>query len=681
MKDDRRKEWDRLIEEVRSGAPMDDAKNLERIRELKGPVMPQKNIQLPSFNDYERTIYKAKPIPIAWGGIRWTISPESQVTPSETQLSVLNSHPRQSLTPQAQRAPMKASVESPLPDSNQNLWNLEQEEDSEGLLPREPKNRLHVDSMEDMVARLISRLLLESRNVSTLSPSSPSENAHTAKEKKKLAQRIEALQSGGMRLPSFSFDDTQVVRRERMELGRSIAAIFENGASQNDSIELMVSKLCYNLLISTSPPSINIYYTMIDHFAQMKLFSLSQLIVDSFFSDSRFCANQTFAQSLLNNYASNNDRDGFKSIVRCMQAREGNMKIRKEHISRLIEPGVQKWALQNKVIHRNRWLIQKFPRSASTFECLIRNSLKLEDMSSVIRHFRSALREGQQINTELIYDIIKQLVDTLNWRAGLSFLHALLKQWETDNPSVKFSKRIRFMLYQLFSLCGITLGLRSFHRAVHAVHIMGSEKPLPPKISRKALNNLLRYLQFESITDSIDRISTCLLSVDYALGIAPFSYSWSSTAFLPIESGIAADVNLPPSKVSLILRYHQDTSKSFDRALAILERYPAREKWKLRKKAQQVVYNQMVLIQTIENKLSTLKTRIEVLQFKTASFSYDKLSEKYRVAYNSYSRASPWWPISRKLRLLSALAKQDSAERHRFHTARDRTAAHGLHGF
>ena len=473
-KEERRKKWDRAIAEAKAGIPMNLPERIERTLQDERPEQ--------SVPPVVRMISYAPKLEL-----RQTQYDNLQVT--------LDMHLKQSL----ETSPGIPRL-SHLPELEENL----EDELDPDRPAREPVTRLHVDKVQDMVSKLVTRLLARSRDLSTLVKPSAS-TFDTPQQLRDISTRLQSLQGTKTRLPSYTFHDPRQALQERRKLNNALEALFEQAAPDRSNIDIILAKICYNLLVSSSPPNIHTYDILIRSLTRLRLPDLAQVVVDSFLFDSKFMPTSKTVQLLLNHYSLQKDAAGFRAIVRRMRAVDGDMRIKKRRIDSLHKPTVQEWALSRKVLHRNGYLREKVSRDADIFDCLINGFLELDRLRCAVRYLRAALREGVQLSSKTLCRIALACTKGLDCEAGLLVLQALLGQWEGGLTStVIYSGPARFAMHRLFSLCGIDLASES-------------TRPLPHNISRAAVANLQSHMAILSLEEKLYHFSVRMLSVETAL--------------------------------------------------------------------------------------------------------------------------------------------------------------------
>ena len=491
-KEERRKQWDKAIAEAKAEIPMDVSDGLQRASLDQAKDMRSKVLVKPITSyDYNEV------------SIRNIQYDDLQTT--------LDLHLKQALESS------HGTSESRSPESEED-WSDEAEADP-NFLPREPASRLHVDKMEGMVSKLVTRLLVRSRDLSVGKKPSASDPENFL-QMKGIATQLELLRGMDTRLPSYTFYNPQGARKEQRQLNNALETLFGQTATDGSNIKVIIAKMCYNLLVSSTPPSIQTYDILIRSLTRLRLHDLAQIVVDSFLLDSRFMPTSTTIKLILDHYSARKDANGFRAIVNRMRAVDGDMRIKKRSIHSLHKSKEQKWALTSKVLHKGCFLREKVSRDSNIFDSLINGFLDLDQLRSAVRYLRAALREGVQLSSETLCRIVVACTRVLDFKDGLLVLRALLDQWEGENASrVVYSSAARFAIRRLFCLCGIEPSLKS-------------TTPLPGKVSRVAVKNLQRHVAITSLEEKLHNFSARITSVEAMLAHAAESCGDTRTIYI-----------------------------------------------------------------------------------------------------------------------------------------------------
>ena len=610
VKDDRRREWDRLIAEAKS-IPIETPEGREGI--------PGGNIPT-SFG--EKSVEIRNPAPVIWDGIRWSTVTRSELHWTAQQVADSRDH--------ATNPPWIPTDRSPSDSFDMKEEWIE--DNPEGILPpREPKNHVQFRKVEETVARLVNRLLLQSKANPSFQSSSvlAGARADLVARMKEMTMRLDTLQDGNVRIPSYSHLDPASVRQEQAELHSSLIALLETADSDNSNIDVILAKVCYNLLISTSPPNISIYNILIEHFTRLERHDLAQIVVDSFFNESRYRPNAVTICLILDHFAAKGDSHGFRKIIKRMRGDDGDVRIKRRPLSILPIPSIQDWAMSNKVIHRNGFLIQKMPRNNQIFDSLIQGCLKLADISSAVRYFRAALREGCHVKSGILYRIADACVKKLDYKAGRSLLYTVLLQWEGGNSldhPIEYCRTSRYAIYQILALCRVNLH---------------STEKLPVKSSREALQGLLLHMKIKSVTESVERSSERLSLIENLL--KPRS-----------TEDLAQELKTHTFALRLLgsQTFPDSAYERFDLAVQILKQASLYEVGRDKRTKQRKT---KARLQALEATLLAQLKDFKSMQQMLLPISYNRLSPGSKSKYDTWTKQHQNIPISRKMAILMIL--------------------------
>ncbi|CZR51895.1 uncharacterized protein PAC_01772 [Phialocephala subalpina] len=531
VKEDRRKEWDRLIEEAKS--PSKGRKKGRRdMDEEPGPETDDWDVQKPQGSPIEEAeipISTFKPVrdlsnstykPFVDDTLdSWGLPPRAPVPSLGHPLEAIDFWLRNST---AQRI-VARDVDSPYrPGLDQEGQWIDEYFDPD-LWNREPKKPLHLEKMEDMVASLVSRILEQSNVFSKHVQAGADRPTKTQRQMAKMAQRFIDLNIGENRWPQYKYDDRDAVKSQRKDLHQTLWALCFAASRGQADLDVTITKICYNLLISTAPPSITTYNVLLNEFMNMERFDLAQIIVDSFLNDSRLKPNKRTIRLFLDHYRARSDSKGFYNIIQRMRGTEGDMRLRKRHIFFLVNPYVESWATNNKIIHRSGYVHQKCIRSRPVYNSLILGSLEFGKVRAAIRYARAAIREGHEVSSETLCAVIKAVVGELDAYSGSSLLRSLLSQW--NDPSMAtitvYSAKLRSYINKLLYLCGID-------PALPPSSLIG-----PTPVPQGTLSKLLWCMRLDSVADAVERSATFVLQLDATLGMTGLDLSYAKIKIKP----------------------------------------------------------------------------------------------------------------------------------------------------
>ncbi|PBP25641.1 hypothetical protein BUE80_DR003403 [Diplocarpon rosae] len=422
------------------------------------------------------------------------------------------------------------------PDPDANAEYTEEDEDPE-LFPRDPKRILHMEWLETTTARLVDQLLAESRILSA-QDNPRTANPSTQEEIEQMRDLIESLMDGASNLPLYEWRDLCEVSDQREALHRSIQTLCKNAVADDRlSINLMLAKVSYNLLVCKAPPSTTTYNVLLAELIRLKQPHIAQIVINSFLNDTRLKPTKVTAKLLLDHYQSKGKGDvhGFRSVTKrlsCTRAKttsifrldrirrshpdfnmnvrnRPDMLIRHRHVDYLGREDVREWAYSTKTIHRNGHLHQKMPRDIAVHNALILGSLKLKGVQAAVRHVKTSYREGHIVHTDTLIAVITACLEQLNFTSGLNLIRNFLSLWEAGVGFIAtiYSEQLSQLFLQLLIMCGFDTALNS-------------ARDLPIKShSWETLQEWLLFMYLESLARAVDRFSQLTLTLRESLGL------------------------------------------------------------------------------------------------------------------------------------------------------------------
>ena len=515
VKRERRKEWDRVIEEAKSGY----SPPLEKERELEVEVEQRTYSKLSA--ESSSTYGNGTVAAVHWRTTQVVGKGPTTDTPFSDNLRALDLRIKQSIHSMADVTPLDSR--GLFSDSEEHAEEWASESPLPGTPFRDPKSRLHVDQREASIARLVLKLL---HKISVFSNPNTSSKHGLSSETKTILDAIDALHTGFSKFPNYIHENQKAVQTIRSSLHTSLYKICQKQTHKEGDVDSMIAKICYNLLISTAHPNIITYNIMIGEFTRLKLHDVAEVVIQSYFCDTRFAPTMETTRLLLDHYIAKGDCKGFQLMLDRMRCTApgvkpppgeaiGNMRVGMRSIKLLYLPAIQSWAMEQKVLHRNGHLIRKAPRDSSIFDSIIRGCLMTKAVKKAKNYLTTALRDGQQIRSEWIYDVAMACVQEPDIQASRSLLQAILSFWRDDegNPVLAFPRKVRYAIYQLLGLCGIDV--TNGTTVVKHFHVVCAE----------SLQNFLLHLKMESIKERLLESAEWISQLQFTLGLEAQSES------------------------------------------------------------------------------------------------------------------------------------------------------------
>lgn len=372
-------------------------------------------------------------------------------------------------------------------------------------LERRPSTLVHVERMEDTITRLVAGILFahKRRESQSSQPKDPTNEERRAELRAQMQANIASLSSAHTQLPSYSLLTFEVTESRLSALNKALTSVFK-AADQNGS-DITVTQICYNLLISPVPPNITSYNILIMYFLKLGLLDLSQIVIDSFYNDTKLAPDETTIAAILHHHIARNDRNGFYDMTRRMRGLNGNLRIKQRLFSDVIyNECIAHWASTRKVLHRNAHFNQKAPRDQTVFHELVLGECTWGNTQGAVIYTRAMVREGYRLTTDLLKMLTRAIISNKDLKRARDLLRFLYKVWMADQQEKDYAKKImsvaadaRLAIHRLMSFCGIELS--------HNLQIKQMMNQLWVDKEHTPLHRMARELYLESIEDAVKR--------------------------------------------------------------------------------------------------------------------------------------------------------------------------------
>ena len=241
-------------------------------------------------------------------------------------------------------------------------------------------------------------------------------------------------------------------------------------------INAMVTKICYNLLVSTTPPNVHTYNILITRLCHFNQLEMASIVLDSM-RECHIRPNEVTVAATLRYYTLANDRRGFRSYVNRMQGKGGGLTLAHPSTS-ITHINQVKYVAQRagnsrymrlpqfSTLRNERSLsaaqpiklINKAPRNQEVFSALIIGSLKLLGFNQAMSHYLDMVRCGWETDVHILVALLKYCSDAENWLFGQ-------KVWqEIKTLASSATKTAYFLMLRLCLICGREEEFRSILR-------------------------------------------------------------------------------------------------------------------------------------------------------------------------------------------------------------------------
>lgn len=385
------------------------------------------------------------------------------------------------------------------------------------LSERNPAKIQHLHAAELAIARLVTRLLMctslflkDESGSQTQRPISPAMAA--------MMKQLRQLHLESVRLPSYAFGSQE---DDRPQLHTYLQSMFEKAAldAMLDT-DLLITKLCYNLLVAISPPNILIYNLLIRSLSKLRLYDAAEVVIAGYFTDSRLAANSETVVVMLTHYSNFQDEHGFLKLLGSLGA-AGNgfyfrpdlhaLKTARRDGRKALAAGrplsnIQQYAALTQ-LYRAEDAPDDMPHvkvptpwSGVTLDAVIQGLVNLTranrmgfNLKIAVRYMIVAFETAVTISPDVFVMLVKDILRGPERRLAIKLLDKLMETWDFPDFQRKvprtlvYSSEVRGAVHRLFRFC----------------HIKSLRYP-PKDVSARAATRLARHMRKESYKDGKD---------------------------------------------------------------------------------------------------------------------------------------------------------------------------------
>ncbi|KAM0248831.1 hypothetical protein ACHAQJ_009295 [Trichoderma viride] len=399
-KDDRRKELDRQIEEAR--------KELADLQDCRQPTNSDADSKSPELS--------LRQMDILWRSLKEIYNSRPYMKEIHRPATISTSDLIEALKHEHYGCTDETLRNSPRHLDYDRLERaIMHEECEKGKYYREPRNQAQLlresISTEDLVQRLLKRAAFLSKD-----QSGPSlQKARNLLEKEGLGFTFRSIDSARAQ-------DNTILLNKRL---RSLVA------SSNLNMKEKVGRVCYNLLVSSHPPDVHTYNTLIVAFNKSGHHSFAEALVASFFQYRLLQPTPSTFIAILNHYKCTNNHGKFLRALACITGIDNRTgaKVRRRHISDIKEnPSLLPWASDS----RRRtltgyWIWDHLPLSQPLVEEIIGGLLHFKLFDQAAAFFISCMQSGVNIGLDTVRCILHECINALDWKAAVRLTGSLAR--------------------------------------------------------------------------------------------------------------------------------------------------------------------------------------------------------------------------------------------------------------
>ena len=328
-------------------------------------------------------------------------------------------------------------------------WNTES--DSHPLSPKKLK------TMEWSVAKMVTRLLSQISNDGLASRGGIEQHEDASRQQSvntkqdfsgaisKIDERLSELQkwSQTSEIPE-TFESPQYPRystglgTDPNVLNAILRAILEAKGAGKDS---MIAKVCYNLLMSTTPPNVRIYNTLLVHFCRMEEQDMVSAVLTSM-RESHVRPNEITHSTALKFYTLTQNSGTFLKYVRLMEGLDQGLAIAHPKTKRIPITAVRyrfpedyhtpvaqfargedgapvsiDFDLNTDNLHPTK-IVEKARVNVEVYGALIQGALRFWGQEQAMQFYRAMISEGWHPNVTILTSILRRCCYDKDWPSG-----------------------------------------------------------------------------------------------------------------------------------------------------------------------------------------------------------------------------------------------------------------------
>ncbi|KAL6861009.1 hypothetical protein J3F83DRAFT_747049 [Trichoderma novae-zelandiae] len=419
---------------------------------------------------------------------------------------------------------------------------IKREEGGPQIYYRESRNQAHL-LRETMNTEALVRKLLERARFLPADQSAPS------------LQKARTLLEGGG--PEFTFRSINAARAQEntILLNQRLRALV---ATPKLNTKEKIGRICYNLLVSCHPPDVHTYNTLIVAFNKLGHHTFAEALVASFFHHRLLQPTPSTFVAILNHYQCTNNHGKFLRALACITGIDNRTgaKIRRRHVSDINRnPNLLPWALDSRRrTLTGEWIWDHLPLTQPLVEEILGGLLHFKLFDQAAAFFISCMQCGVKLSLDSVKYFLDECIDALDWKAAARLtsslacsqtaLLRLLRSGGDDDATSYIVGRIRVLL----DLCGLggtdqprkslLVNLRVSGPAfTNLLYTLAEEGGLPQDAStsdRKIDRCKSRVLQLESLWKEYEFVRKTTLSIESKLLYPDFPPAFRASMALHI---------------------------------------------------------------------------------------------------------------------------------------------------
>ena len=208
-------------------------------------------------------------------------------------------------------------------------------------------------------------------------------------------------------------------RSTQSDLNTTIRELFDQADNKSLEAPQYLAKVFYNLSVSTAPPNVDTYNTLITRLHRLGHTLLTRSTIISFLK-AHLRPNEVSLAAILNFRTDTDDAEGFRYIVERMSGagKRGEFLMEAAPWTRKPEGS---WYHGNRIFARDdQRMVQKPYATPMVFTALLRGVLRFEGFDEVLHVVKAWTKDGWGLGIDGFTMLLKDCAERGDWTAGLA---------------------------------------------------------------------------------------------------------------------------------------------------------------------------------------------------------------------------------------------------------------------
>ena len=228
-----------------------------------------------------------------------------------------------------------------------------------------------------------------------------------------------------------NYDDTTIEDyKQTTEMNESLQKLLKLMDPETDLSDLM-SKLCYNLLATRTPPNIDTYNMLLTRFCILGRKDLVWVVRTSLL-ESHVRPNEITHTTLLRHFAAIGKRRSLRQYLERMEGRQGGLALAnpKQDIHPMLK---ERYLTAGKNGHK---AVEKARMNGQVYESLMVGLLRFNGGQAAMHYYRRMISEGWETRVGIWIAILQDCCRRLDWTVGTAVMEQLEKSNKGFNTLV-----------------------------------------------------------------------------------------------------------------------------------------------------------------------------------------------------------------------------------------------------